>query len=412
MLYFHRMKARKKYLFILLTLCLVPSTLDAENFLDESLNLGFWTWQKVISPADGARCQMYPTCSEYAYQAFKKHGLIVGSWMTADRLMRDHGQALERYTPIEKYGITRWQDKVSDNDFWFKKSNELEVEPQVLPPKGPLPSTSPTNVRDSFLEEKSFADFLYNQADYDRAITEYKRLLYFYPQHPKKDNIEFSIGYAYLHQKKWDLALRYFEKISIKNSPLASDAIFATAYVHLLSGKRDPAINTWSQLSPKNEFSVYQQAWAHFLQGRITNTRALLSTLKTPHLKARAHIFSSDLSRWENRPSRSPWLAGCMSAVLPGSGQWYVGHFWDGISALIINGLFIYGAYYAFSHHHYVTGGVVSLVGSGFYGGNIFSAVSSAYKFNQRIDESIHTDFERKYGLKIDWAGSRLIIKF
>ena len=35
-------------------------------------------YQKFISPVDGDRCQMYPTCSTYSKNAIKKHGYFIG----------------------------------------------------------------------------------------------------------------------------------------------------------------------------------------------------------------------------------------------------------------------------------------------------------------------------------------------
>ncbi len=76
-------------------------------------------FQIYISPADGARCSMYPTCSEYGRQAVAKHGAFLGFIMSADRLMRDNAGAWDYYPTIIKYGHERLYDPVEDNDFWF-----------------------------------------------------------------------------------------------------------------------------------------------------------------------------------------------------------------------------------------------------------------------------------------------------
>ena len=41
-----------------------------------------------ISPADGDRCMMVPSCSHYAAGAVKKHGALIGWVMACDRLVR------------------------------------------------------------------------------------------------------------------------------------------------------------------------------------------------------------------------------------------------------------------------------------------------------------------------------------
>mgnify|MGYP000037137256 CR=1 FL=1 len=45
-------------------------------------------YQKCISPLKPACCKYYPTCSEYAKRAVKKHGLIKGLILAVWRLLR------------------------------------------------------------------------------------------------------------------------------------------------------------------------------------------------------------------------------------------------------------------------------------------------------------------------------------
>lgn len=74
-------------------------------------------YQLGISPADGASCSMYPTCSGYAVLALRKHGPVTGFVMTAERVMRNHGGS--HYPTIEKFGRWRVHDPVEANDYWF-----------------------------------------------------------------------------------------------------------------------------------------------------------------------------------------------------------------------------------------------------------------------------------------------------
>lgn len=45
-------------------------------------------YQKCISPLKPACCKYYPSCSGYAIEAFKKHGLIKGLLLSGWRLLR------------------------------------------------------------------------------------------------------------------------------------------------------------------------------------------------------------------------------------------------------------------------------------------------------------------------------------
>jgi uncharacterized protein len=45
-------------------------------------------YSRVISPALPARCRYYPTCSAYAEQAVRTHGVLKGATLAAWRLVR------------------------------------------------------------------------------------------------------------------------------------------------------------------------------------------------------------------------------------------------------------------------------------------------------------------------------------
>lgn len=45
-------------------------------------------YQKFISPLKQPSCRFYPTCSNYALEAFKRHGAIKGFYLTTKRVLR------------------------------------------------------------------------------------------------------------------------------------------------------------------------------------------------------------------------------------------------------------------------------------------------------------------------------------
>ncbi len=47
-------------------------------------------YQRVISPWTPPSCRYYPSCSQYAYQAVERHGLVRGGWLAVRRLGRCH----------------------------------------------------------------------------------------------------------------------------------------------------------------------------------------------------------------------------------------------------------------------------------------------------------------------------------
>ena len=47
-------------------------------------------YQRAISPYFPATCRHQPTCSHYAIEALRKHGLFLGSYLAVRRILRCH----------------------------------------------------------------------------------------------------------------------------------------------------------------------------------------------------------------------------------------------------------------------------------------------------------------------------------
>ena len=57
-------------------------------------------YQLIISPMLGSNCRFVPTCSEYAMESFKTHGLIKGLFLTIKRIGKCHPWGGHGYDPI------------------------------------------------------------------------------------------------------------------------------------------------------------------------------------------------------------------------------------------------------------------------------------------------------------------------
>jgi hypothetical protein len=79
---------------------------------------GFIVFSKYISPIDGDRCNMYPTCAAYSREAVEKHGFIGGLLLTVDRLIHESNE-IDTAPRIIKWDRLRYLDPVSNNDFWW-----------------------------------------------------------------------------------------------------------------------------------------------------------------------------------------------------------------------------------------------------------------------------------------------------
>ena len=67
-------------------------------------------YQKILSPDQGVFsrfhsvrvCRFHPTCSQYAYEAIEKHGIVRGILMGVKRIARCHPWNDVGYDPVPK----------------------------------------------------------------------------------------------------------------------------------------------------------------------------------------------------------------------------------------------------------------------------------------------------------------------
>lgn len=76
-------------------------------------------YQEYISPVDGDRCAMHPSCSQYMKKCVKKHGLLTGWIMGCDRLVRCGRDEVKISSPVWADGKKFTYDSVENNDFWW-----------------------------------------------------------------------------------------------------------------------------------------------------------------------------------------------------------------------------------------------------------------------------------------------------
>ena len=57
-------------------------------------------YQLIVSPLLGSNCRFMPTCSEYAMESLRSHGLIKGSYLTIKRIGKCHPWGGHGYDPI------------------------------------------------------------------------------------------------------------------------------------------------------------------------------------------------------------------------------------------------------------------------------------------------------------------------
>lgn len=65
----------------------MAKTLSPIQWLATTIIRGY---QLLISPVLGPRCRFNPTCSYYAIEAIRVHGVMKGSWLAGKRILKCH----------------------------------------------------------------------------------------------------------------------------------------------------------------------------------------------------------------------------------------------------------------------------------------------------------------------------------
>ena len=64
-------------------------------------------YQYALSPFLGKKCRFYPTCSEYAEEAFSRYGFFKGGYLTLRRVVKCqpfHSGGYDPVLPVEHSG--------------------------------------------------------------------------------------------------------------------------------------------------------------------------------------------------------------------------------------------------------------------------------------------------------------------
>ncbi|MBI3993714.1 MAG: membrane protein insertion efficiency factor YidD [Candidatus Lambdaproteobacteria bacterium] len=108
------------------------------------------TYRNVVSPVDGDRCDMAPSCSLYSRQALRRHGVLLGVLLTADRLLHEADEQV-RVAPVRIGGELAYPDPLEHNTYWLPG---WLGGPAVPPPaEGVDPGAAPTAPSDQVRAE-------------------------------------------------------------------------------------------------------------------------------------------------------------------------------------------------------------------------------------------------------------------
>ncbi len=251
-----------------------------------------------------------------------------------------------------------------------------------------------------------FAGQLLREGEYFRAITEFRRFRFNYPDDPRQAMALFRVGQAFYRGQQYNEALQTFRDVIqfYPETPYGRQAWLWQGESLLQQTQFDAAEQSYSTYieryanAPALPYAQYQRGWTllYRRQWRAAATE-LQQIPDTSALYPAAQQLAVEVQEGSQRPKKSPFLAGTLSTLLPGAGQLYNGRLGDAVLTFLLNGLFIAGSIEAIQHDELAIAGVLSFFEAGWYGGNVYSAVNGAHKHNRHANEALIQDLERRF---------------
>ncbi len=273
-------------------------------------------------------------------------------------------------------------------------------------------STSSTVLSDQIVidseDQYRFAQSAMDRGDYHRAVAEFERFVYFFPEDKKVPEARYLIGLCYVNAKEYDSARKILEEVYRRHGSrsIAGKALLLIGESYYEEGLIEQAelrfkevIEAYPHLEWKN-IALYRLGWNRMKQNKWGEAAELFMKVENG---SPLYDHSQDLARislkGQTLPYKNPTVAGTLSGILPGLGHAYCNRYKDGVVALLLNGLTLWAAVEAFDEDLDVLGGALMFLELGWYTGTIYSAVNSAHKRNKKVREDFRRDLPDRVNL-------------
>jgi tetratricopeptide (TPR) repeat protein len=257
-----------------------------------------------------------------------------------------------------------------------------------------------------------FAEQYFEKGEYYRAIGEYERFIYFFPDSPRVELVQYRIGLSYLKGERYHQAIEVFETVidEYQDTEYALKSYLGKSKAYVLLGRYDTALTSLNNLitiAPDQRIrdeAYYQKGWVYLEMGLWERAREHFEEISD---KARDRYpienLAHEIETKTPLKQKNPTTAGLL-AIVPGAGHLYCERPRDALISFLLNGAMIYAAYEAFDEDLEGLGVVITFFELGFYAGNIYSAVSSAHKYNRDAKERFLNQLRERRGMALSLA--------
>lgn len=246
-------------------------------------------------------------------------------------------------------------------------------------------------------EEFNFVMYLVGNRMREDALTAVRRTPL------EGDSIDFLRGYAYYSAKSLDSAAISFSRVG-ERSPLFDEAMFFASLSNAHLGNYSQSNLFLDRVSatdaPTLNLRRFETAGIHLLERDFAAFDSCFLLIDTTDYRIATE--AADLLRvrgdLEAHRRKSPWVAGTLSALVPGLGKVYAGNLGEGIAAFLVTGSLM-----AVTAENWVKEGptnwktiAAGLLSTVFYVGNIYGSVATVKvnlrEFNNRNNVQILYD--------------------
>lgn len=244
-----------------------------------------------------------------------------------------------------------------------------------------------------------FADSLADEGDFYRAITEYKRAMFYFPEYEKIDHIKLQIGRAYYLGGRYALAKQYLVPLTAhENDNLR---FFSYNFLGLSYFENEEYFNServFRKLAREEQSLINRTDYYSYLG---------MSLMGLKRFHNAADVFSENREQTENKEYRafldnassladkasgyerkSPGWAITWGILFPGGGHIYLGEYDDALVSFLVVATTGYLAYDGFARESAVQSGIFLALSSGFYAGSIYSAYRETKRHNLTLGDA------------------------
>lgn len=247
----------------------------------------------------------------------------------------------------------------------------------------------------------NFAKKLELEGDYFRAITEYQRFLFYFPNSLNQKNALVSIFRCYYKAGRYLTAIDWGKTVLSRNIK-DSDKVELQFYIGVsyFKIKNYPLAEEYFNTLINNEIGVIREKSLLFkglslvMEANWSEAGKAFSQVPPESNFSKKAQQCEQLSKdGKNLKFKNPTLAGFLS-IVPGLGYLYDGYNQTAISAFIVNGLFINGTSETLKRGDNNLGSMLGILSFGWYAGNIYGSIVSAERKNVKLKNDLIAKFD------------------